>query len=72
MEMIEITSSCDCLRVELLSQLLVPSQQVEGFIELDLRKEPEFTGSLGINVTGRGTKGERVFEMEVHVAVVND
>jgi hypothetical protein len=71
-EVAEVTSSCDCLRVELPDRLVAPGQQVAGRIELDLRKEPHFVGNLGISVEGRGKKGETVFAMTVHVTVGND
>lgn len=71
-EVVEITSSCDCLRIELPKRHLAPGHKVEGRIELDLRKEPQFVGNLGVSVNGRGKKGETLFEMEVHVAVDND
>jgi hypothetical protein len=71
-EVAEVTSSCDCLRVELPDRLVAPGQQVAVRIEVDLRKEPHFVGNLGISVEGRGKKGETVFAMTVHVAVEND
>jgi hypothetical protein len=71
-EAAEIASSCDCLKVELPERILAPGQKVEGRVELDLRKEPQVLGNLGIGVQGRGKKGEIVFAMEVHVAVDND
>jgi hypothetical protein len=71
-EVAEITTSCDCLKVELPERTLAPGQQYEGRIELDLRKEPQFLGNLGISVDGRGREGETVFVMEVHVAVDRD
>jgi hypothetical protein len=71
-EVIEIASSCDCLKVELPKRLLTPGQKVEGRVELDLRKEPQFLGNLGISVKGRGKKGETVFALVVDVSVDND
>lgn len=69
MEVSEITSSCDCLKIELAKRLLSPSEKIEGRIVLDLRKEPQFLGNLGIKVDGTGRKGEPVFAIEVHVDV---
>ncbi len=71
-EIVEIETSCECLRAELPERTLAPGQKVEGRLELDLRKEPQFLGNLGIIVTGRGKTGETVFAMEVHVAVEKD
>jgi hypothetical protein len=71
-EVIEIASSCDCLKVELPKRLLAPGQKIEGRVDLDLRKEPQFLGNLGISVKGRGKKGETVFALEVDVSVDND
>jgi hypothetical protein len=71
-DVVEITSSCDCLRVDLPERNLVPGQKVEGRIELDLRKERQFLGNLCISVKGRGKNGEMVFAMEVHVEVDKD
>jgi len=71
-EIVEIMTSCDCLKVELPERLLVPGQQVEGRMELDLRKESHFLGNLGIIVTGRGKSGELLFEMKVRVGVGTD
>lgn len=71
-EVAEVTSSCDCLKVELPERILAPGQKVEGRIELDLRKEAQFLGNLSIGVKGSGKKGEFVFAMEVRVAVDND
>lgn len=68
----EITSSCDCLKVDLPERGLAPGERVEGRIELDLRKEPQFLGKLSIRLTGRGKKGETLFSMEVQVAVDTD
>ncbi len=71
-EVTEITSSCDCFKVELPERLLAPGQKVEGRIDLDLRKEPRFIGNLGISVRGRGKRTALVFAMDVHVAVENN
>lgn len=71
-EVAEITSSCDCLKIGLPGRILVPEQKVEARIDLDLRKEPQFTGNLDISVTGRGKKGEMVFAMKVRVSVDGD
>ena len=71
-EVAEITTSCDCLKIELPERTLAPGQKVEGRIELDLRKEPQFIGNLGILVDGTGRKGEPLFSMEVHVSVAKD
>jgi hypothetical protein len=71
-EIVELETSCDCLKLELLVRTLAPGQKVEGCIKLDLWKEPQFVGKLGIIVRGRGKTGERVFAMEVHVAVDKD
>jgi hypothetical protein len=71
-EVVEIASGCDCLKVNLPERSLAPGQKVEGRVELDLRKEPHFLGNLGISVNGRGKKGEPVFAMEVKVSVDRD
>jgi hypothetical protein len=71
-EVVEVTSSCDCLKVDLPERNLAPGKTEEGRVELDLRKEPQFLGNLGISVKGKGKSGETVFAMEVHVAVDKD
>jgi hypothetical protein len=71
-EVVEITTSCDCLKLELPERTLAPGRKVEGYLQLDLRKEPQFIGNLGITVEGKGKKGETAFAMEVHVAVDRD
>lgn len=71
-EVDEITSGCECLRIDLPERRLEPGQQVEGSIELDLRKDPQFLGNLAINVKGRDKNGEAVFEMEIRVPVEGD
>ena len=71
-EIVEIETSCDCLKVDLLERTLDPGQKVEGRLGLDLRKEPQSMGNLCIIVRGIGKTGETVFAMEVHVAVKDD
>lgn len=71
-KIVEIVTSCDCLNVELPERILAPGQKIEGRIKLDLRKELQFIGNLGIPVEGKGKKGETLFKMEVRVAVDNN
>ncbi len=71
-QVVEISTSCDCLEVELPKRVLAPGKKVEGRVQLDLRKESQFVGNLGISVEGRGKTGETVFAMEVRVAVDKD
>jgi len=71
-EVAEMTSSCDCLNVELPERHLVPGQRVEGGIELDLRKEPQFRGRLSIEVEGKDKSGQVVFTLVVKVDVESE
>ena len=68
-EVSEIETSCDCLTIDLKNRVLSPGQKVVGKALLDLRREPGFTGTLSIDVTGKGQSGQVVFTLAVKVAV---
>jgi hypothetical protein len=69
-EIARIRTSCACLRVELTKTTVRPSEPIEAKVLLDLRVEPDFTGSLGVDVEGFGPAGEKLFAVLVLVAVL--
>ncbi len=71
-EVAEITTSCDCLNVELPERRLIPGQKVEGRLKLDLRKEPQFRERLSIEVEGKDKSGQVVFTLVVKVDVESE
>lgn len=68
-EVATIATSCDCLTIELPKRIVSPGQQVAGRALLDLRNEPKFTGSLRIEVKGKGKSGQVVFVLVVKISV---
>jgi len=71
-EVVEIETSCDCLKIDLPTRVLLPAQKIAGSAALDLRKEPGSTGNLGIEVTGKARSGKVVFTLVVKVVVGGD
>jgi len=65
-----IETSCHCLKIELPNHILAPGGQIIGNARLDLREEPNFTGSLSGEVRGMDGSGAVLFALVVNVEVV--
>jgi hypothetical protein len=68
-EIAKIETSCDCLRIDVSSRIIPPAQTAVGCAVFNLRKEPHFTGKLGIEVRGKDRAEKILFALEVKVAV---
>ena len=64
-----IESSCDCLEIRLLATEVPPAGKVLAQARLDLSKEPEFIGSLAIQVNGLTGSGVVAFSIVINVSV---
>ncbi len=65
---VDVTSTCACLTFAL-PRTIPPKQSVIGEVLLDLAKEPNFTGSMEVLVTGLGDEGVFLFQFTVLVSV---
>jgi len=65
----EVRTSCDCLRINLARRAVGPSERVAALVQLDLALEPEFCGGLDMTVDGFDRAGARVFHLPVIVCV---
>lgn len=54
-------TSCDCLTFEGVEAPLDPKEIARATLVVDLRDDPDFRGSLGINATGYDARGRTVF-----------
>jgi hypothetical protein len=67
-----IKASCNCLKIELPTDVLVPGENVQGHAFIDLRAEPAFTGSLSMKAEGLDESGAVVLPIVVNVQVRRD
>jgi Protein of unknown function (DUF1573) len=68
-EIQRIETSCPCLTATPGKFLIVPGEERILGVEFDASAEPDFRGGLSIEVIGRGTAGETVFETRANVEV---
>jgi hypothetical protein len=68
-EVARVETSCDCLAIRLARRVIGPSEKVLAQAALDLSKEPDFRGSLAIEVTGLTSSGTVAFSLVVNVTV---
>lgn len=59
-ELSRIDTTCPCLTVDVPLRI-PPGEQVEGRVKLDLRKEPNFTGDVAIEIAGWTSTDEQAF-----------
>lgn len=64
-----LETSCPCLAPRLIPVAIPPEGEVPLSMELDLRKEPAFTGRLQIQVEGRDPSRQKLFQTQVTVDV---
>jgi uncharacterized protein DUF1573 len=62
-----ITTTCDCLKLQLETLQLAPGARIKGQVVLDLSAEPEFSG--GLLGTIKGECRHHSFELQVSVDV---
>lgn len=67
----QIEKSCECLEVRLRSMELLPDDRVLAAFIYDGSKEPDFVGSLLIDVKLSDAEGNNVGRIEVAVEVVS-
>ena len=60
-----IESSCHCLSIRCIPQLVPPSGTAEMIVTLDLGKEPSFVGNLRVRAWGRTRSGALAFSLQV-------
>ncbi len=65
----KIETSCDCLELRFPRRTIGPSEKILVRAKLDLTKEPQFLGGLGIVLKGQTCAGETVFFALVTVPV---
>ncbi len=65
-------TSCPCVRVLPSSLDLKADETQEITVAFDSAEEPEFRGSLGVTLEGRGTSKDVVFRTTVEVGVAGD
>lgn len=65
-----IEKSCGCLEVRLSKSRMAPGERVLGHFSYDGEKEPEFVGSLVIEVGFSDANGKKVGKTEVLVEVI--
>ncbi len=65
-----VTTSCECLRVELADYVIGPGESVSGMLVVDFRNEPQFAGDLLLRAEGStdGVPGP-AFVIEAGVSV---
>jgi len=68
-EIAKLKSSCDCLTLEFPNRRLEPGETVTCRGLLDMTKEPQFKGRLGIECEGRTASGELAFAMRLDVTI---
>lgn len=68
-EISKFETSCECLEIDLLRREIGPSEKVLARAMLDLGKEPQFLGNLGIEVKGLTGAGKTAFSIVVQVSV---
>jgi hypothetical protein len=66
---VAIETSCPCLRFKLERAEIEPGEVIAGEISLDFKDEPEFTGSLQIDVRGQSSDVKLAVSIEVKVVV---
>ncbi len=64
-----LDSSCLCLTPRFMPVAIPPESEGRVSMELDLGKEPEFTGRLLIRIEGRDSSDHRMFQAQVAVKV---
>lgn len=64
-----IASSCRCLSVKCIPQVVPPGGTAQMIVVLDLGKEPDFVGKLRIHVQGRTRSGTLAFSVQVRAQV---
>jgi hypothetical protein len=66
-----ITTSCECLRVELVDRVIEPGESVSGTVAVDFREEPQFAGDLILQVEGMADDGKLgpAFVIQIGVSV---
>ncbi|HUY32582.1 MAG TPA: hypothetical protein VMV69_07345 [Pirellulales bacterium] len=65
----KVTTSCECLSVHLPFKTLAPNESTIAEFRLDMSKDPDFVGGLGIDVHGLDASGFELFYFEVMVDV---
>ena len=65
-------TSCPCVRVSPSSLDLKADETQEITVAYDSAEEPEFRGSLGVSLEGRGSSNEIAFRTTVEVTVAGN
>lgn len=69
-EVSNIPSSCECLAVELSKMRIGPGERTLAILNFDGAKEPDFVGSLQIEVELTNDKGIKVGQIDIPVDVI--
>lgn len=64
-----VASSCDCAELLLDQKHVGAGKSLKGELRVDLSRDPEFAGRLGIEMAGQDREGRTYFELTVHLAV---
>jgi hypothetical protein len=67
-EVVTFSTSCECLEIDLSRRLIGPGEKVLAQTTLDLGKEPQFLGNLGIEAKGLASDGQTAFSIVVEVS----
>lgn len=65
-----IDTSCPCMRIEPRSLNFGPAQSKLIRVSFDTSEDPNFRGSLEVDVIGRGLTGHPVFSTKIEVSII--
>jgi len=68
----DIHIGCDCVQFHLPSNTLGPGEATQAQLIADFSSDPDFKGSLAVEVNGRTPSGESAFALTVYVNVFQD
>lgn len=66
----KLTTTCDCVSVDLVGRTIRPGSAIEADVVLDLAKEPDFVGKLAVGVEALTADGAVVLQMDIFVNAV--